>query len=937
MYGSAPGVVRDSASFQQARAAVASSIVAAACDVAISPRARALLVRLARAIGVVDALASGAVPSAHETNSAAIVMPTGIFPLPAASGGLAGHRRKVAEATSSRGQRREEIVRLATELAGQRQAVEDLLSSFAHTGTATRSTRARAFELPAASRSMLATETQHVLGEAGFGSGPIDVAHAISVLEHKAARIARTLHASRGGATPMVKIGDVLLPADVFGLGDLVLVPDDRAVGLSPGPCPPSSLTEAEVDDTPPTPSGHGDARILGIADLLMVEQELVRYELGDIAHIENVLKSELRARTFRTATTTETSQQTETETTEEKQRDLSTGERFNLQTESQNVIAESTSKDAGITITASYGPSVEASSSFNASAQDSSQSSTSTSSSFARDVTSRALSRLQSRALTRRFVKTVQETEETNKHEFDNQKGAHDISGVYRFVDKIYRAQVVNYGKRLMLEFVVPEPAAFLRYAIAHQPVEGVTLECPKPPGYCLANGTFAPLQASDVKADNYMYWASEYRAEDVEPPPPTSQIVGASKKSPEQMVIAPGADGPKLSSEVLEISLPDGYNPVSAIINLYGETQSGTHRIVYQIQGQQGEYLEPPDDHAQLTLYPQPTTSLPISINSIGFHNYEIVVTVFTVISDEKTQAWQLKTYNSIMNAYRGLKTAYDRAIDSARIQASYAGVSGTNPFVNRETEKIELKRACISIMSAQRFEAFDAMATNVSPFGYPEIDFVQAKAEGIYIQFFEQGLDWTNMTYLFYPYFWSRKSEWPVRSQLSDNDPLFSRFLQAGAARVQVPVRQGSEAGVLHYLASGEVWLGDGTLVTAEDGEPDPVHLSLLDELKSQLGNSNRDGVGTVTVSSGSAIVGGVGTAFSADDVRKRIVIRGATFVIARVNGPTEVVLETAATGPSATDLPYSLGPKLVGSPWDVKVPTNLIKLDSQFEVG
>ena len=55
------------------------------------------------------------------------------------------------------------------------------------------------------------------------------------------------------------------------------------------------------------------------------------------------------------------------------------------------------------------------------------------------------------------------------------------------------------------MLEFIVPEPAAFWRYALAKQPLDAVAYAKPDPPGYCLADGqTFVPLQAGDITADN-------------------------------------------------------------------------------------------------------------------------------------------------------------------------------------------------------------------------------------------------------------------------------------------------------------------------------------------------------------------------------------------------------------------------------------------------
>src|SRR5262249_1537527 len=155
----------------------------------------------------------------------------------------------------------------------------------------------------------------------------------------------------------------------------------------------------------------------------------------------------------------------------------------------------------------------------------------------------------------------------------------------------------------------------------------------------------------------------------------------------------------------------------------------------------------------------------------------------------------------------------------------------------------------------------------------------DFVEAKVDGEAISFFEESFEWTNMTYVFYPYFWSNKQEWVLLSQLDDDDPLFARFLQAGACRVQVPVRTGFEQSMRHYLRAGLLWNRDGTLVVAEDGDPDPVQMSVVDELKSQSGDNAVDGQGTVNVTSGSPAVTGTGTSFSALDVNRRIIIKGA----------------------------------------------------------
>jgi len=50
---------------------------------------------------------------------------------------------------------------------------------------------------------------------------------------------------------------------------------------------------------------------------------------------------------------------------------------------------------------------------------------------------------------------------------------GNTNISGIYRWVDKLYEAQVYNYGQRPMFQFIIPEPAALYIYSrkINHNP----------------------------------------------------------------------------------------------------------------------------------------------------------------------------------------------------------------------------------------------------------------------------------------------------------------------------------------------------------------------------------------------------------------------------------------------------------------------------------
>ena len=87
--------------------------------------------------------------------------------------------------------------------------------------------------------------------------------------------------------------------------------------------------------------------------------------------------------------------------------------------------------------------------------------------------------------------------------------------------MDKFYEAQIVNYGKRTMLEFMIPEPAAFYRHASGKKPATGPTAPTPDAPGFC-RNGVFHPLTPADLQPENYMCFVGKYNVSDVAPPMP-------------------------------------------------------------------------------------------------------------------------------------------------------------------------------------------------------------------------------------------------------------------------------------------------------------------------------------------------------------------------------------------------------------------------------
>jgi len=532
-------------------------------------------------------------------------------------------------------------------------------------------------------------------------------------------------------------------------------------------------------------PSRPGNIRPAGIGDLLMVKEHTLRYEGGELAHVENVLKSEHLSRDTRRLERTETTVLQETETTEEETRDTQTTERFSLNRETSNTVKEDSALKAGLSVDAKYGPFVEVKANADYSTSVSTESAEKQAAEFSKEVVDRSTTKLVQRVLERRTVTTIVEFEEKYSHGFDNTSGTGHISGYYQWIDKVLQAQVYNYGKRLLFDVTVPEPATNF---ILAQTQSG-------DPGRDLVKPSEFTALASELDEVSYLKWAKQYDTTGLEPPPqPTTTAVktfGGTFQPPNYE--GTGAD---------TIAIADGYQAKYCSFVKDAVQQAGAQFRVFV--GSTFYDALTADQYRDLA---GETGSIGFAYDAHGIHVTSAAIEIFCVRTDRAYQAWQLKTHAAITQAYLAKAQDYDQKLAQARADAGTV-VAGRNPEFNQRLIANELRMQCLTLLTAQHFDAFGALEMS-SGYAQPNLD--RAAVQMPYVRFFEQAFEWEHLVYFFYPYFWGWKAGWKRRFLLDDVDPAFGDFLRAGAARVVFPVRPGFEAAVVHYLESGEIWNG------------------------------------------------------------------------------------------------------------------------------
>src|SRR5206468_1518598 len=77
----------------------------------------------------------------------------------------------------------------------------------------------------------------------------------------------------------------------------------------------------------------------------------------------------------------------------------------------------------------------------------------------------------------------------------------------------------------------------------------------------------------------------------------------------------------------------------------------------------------------------------------------------------------------------------------------------------------------------------------------------------AQGEIIKFLHHAIEWENMLYILYPYFWSYTTHWEFKKYLDHPDFIHRAFLRAGSARVVLTIRPGFETDFVSFLETGK----------------------------------------------------------------------------------------------------------------------------------
>jgi hypothetical protein len=596
------------------------------------------------------------------------------------------------------------------------------------------------------------------------------------------------------------------------------------------------------------------------VSDLYVVRSEWRCYETAEVAEITNVLAGETVEFQTVTLDEKEITDVTTQETARTDEQTDQTKERSELSEETQNQLTMAVNSANQISTKGQIGA-MEIAAQVGLSVDFSVSNSKRHATQLAHEAMNQVLARIETRRRTERTERLLTRSETTDRHELKNADTKHS-RGIYRWVNRIDRYQIVRYPDRFQLEFQVPEPGVALRRLLS-----GAA------PGAVPDPGDFT-LKVSDITREKWQEIVAKSKVVGIPGPPEATTAIAAALHG--ELAAANSNDARwSVAAAVAEdeIALPGGYEVTGVTLQVQAHPLLGKFKVemighdgaedrdvFHSIQVTvnvagilEGEWHQPDTKDTQQPYHTQrkdaildwsvPTARLhdlskpirdrlPISIIASGAEAVSASALVTCALSAEAFQLWQQTVYDSLLAAHQRAAEAYQDEQNRRALRGQTA-LRERSPAQHVELIRAELRRLVLAwLTGTSPFTGRPAVLTG-SPNPGEDSDVEQALAIAGEVQFLEQAFEWQNMVYVCYPYYWARPGEWDALRMLETGDPNLGQFLSAGSARVVVPARPGFQEAVQHWLLFRQPWNGGPPPVPGET-----LHVSVAQEIRDQL---------------------------------------------------------------------------------------------------
>jgi len=461
-----------------------------------------------------------------------------------------------------------------------------------------------------------------------------------------------------------------------------------------------------------------------------------------------------------------------------------------------------------GVTASGSYGP-VSISTTVGYNVANSASSTEATARNHSSEMTRRASSRVKKEHKTSFKVASASGTEDQAvrliKNPYPDKATRVDY---YQLVRK-WRVDLYRYGVRLTYDVTIPEPGSdILSKILEIQALTAALSEGFGSPGSTLPWARF-DLTPNGITRGNYLALAAQYGAV-VDPPPVESDSI--IKSCTHQWE---NKDAAKKDEYItFDITIPAEYEMTGWYV--YGE---------YWAWDQEEYHFTTMTD---LSTWLGSSGALTYVIGTRYVSAFDIELKLYIGLKDSAYKAWKLKVWGTLREAAEA-RYELNRTMLKDQLSKLLEELGAQDALSLRKIEREEVMKGVLRWLFGPSFNFVvpglppDLYGTSGSIISDGVWAYVLAQGE--LIKFLHQAVEWENMLYFLYPYFWSHTSRWEFKKYLDHPDFMHRTFLKSGSARVVLTIRPGFETDFVSSLETGTL-----------DGLP-PTHpyMSIAEEMQ------------------------------------------------------------------------------------------------------
>lgn len=374
-----------------------------------------------------------------------------------------------------------------------------------------------------------------------------------------------------------------------------------------------------------------------------------------------------------------------------------------------------------------------------------------------------------------------------------------------YRMMRK-WRIDHLRYGLRLTFDVAVPNPGVTL-WAKYQELVDLDTK---------LRESFVFPLTVDGITE---VTWDDLAKAAGIALEPPPAKGV--------TMLVSRRVEAGKAVEGAFEWTAPPGYfmeSKVEGKFNFWGP--AGTPRLVFVDAAPISLTFTGPGDGFGEVITHGVAAGDKLSVPLIRTAEYEVqmAMVAHAAVMSRTVADWQLRVWNALRD-HAFAQFQAQQAILQDKRDKLWAHLAGKDTLTLRRMEREELLRGVLTWLLGPDFDVAPAAVSNVlkeilgraekdtpdniqPQQSLQEADWQIAAGFGDVVKFVHHAVEWENMLYFLYPYFWGSDDLGRDKLLFDHPDPNHRDFLRAGYARVVVPIRPGFEEKFTTLLNTGNV---------------------------------------------------------------------------------------------------------------------------------